>query len=263
MSPDNSSQRWTDRSGLRHDQYRTDANLTARQSIYAYQRPRLDLARQVLGLVAPRGDETVVDIGCGNGAYLAELGRRGHAGPVLGVDFSPGMLRAARSRSARAALAAGDAAAPPLRDGAADLTLAMHMLYHVPDPATAVRELRRITRAGGQVVVVLNGEDHLREMRDLTAAAVTEVTGETIAQAERLDLDGGAELLTREFATVIRHDFAGELLVPAPGPVEDYVRSTTTAQNLADPDVLASAVTRLIPGSPFRIRTHSGCLICA
>src|SRR5262245_27040439 len=48
---------------------------------------------------------------------------------------------------------------------ASSLTLAMHMLYHVPEPLEAARELRRITHPGGQVLVVLNGEDHLRELR--------------------------------------------------------------------------------------------------
>jgi hypothetical protein len=42
--------------------------------------------------------------------YLAELARRRHAGPVLGVDLSAGVLRAARRRAPTAVLAAGDAA---------------------------------------------------------------------------------------------------------------------------------------------------------
>lgn len=78
MSGDN-AWLWTDRSCLQDIQYRTDANLAARQSIYAYQRPRLDLPPLVLDLAALRGGETVADVGCGNGAYLAELAQSGHA----------------------------------------------------------------------------------------------------------------------------------------------------------------------------------------
>jgi hypothetical protein len=60
---------WADRSFLRDVQYRTDANLTARQSIYAYQQPPVDLIGRVLDLALPagRGAEVVADIGCGNG----------------------------------------------------------------------------------------------------------------------------------------------------------------------------------------------------
>ena len=92
--------RWTDRSCLQQVQYRTDANLAARQSLYAYQYPRIDLPAAVLGLSSLRGQEIVADIGCGNGAYLAELARRRHTGPVVGVDLSAGMLAAARRRGA-------------------------------------------------------------------------------------------------------------------------------------------------------------------
>jgi hypothetical protein len=76
----------TDRSSLRHVQYRTDANLAARQSIYAYQHAQIDLLAAVLDLAALHRDETVADVGCGNGVYPAELARRGHAGPVLDRD---------------------------------------------------------------------------------------------------------------------------------------------------------------------------------
>jgi len=96
-------------------------------------------------------------------------------------------------------------------DDAADLTLAMHMLYHVPEPSAAVRELRRITHPGGQVLVVLNGEDHLRELRELIATARRDFTNGEPPGPGRLRLDEGEGLLAREFTSVTRHDFAGEL----------------------------------------------------
>jgi len=257
---------WTGRSCLQDVQYRTDANLAARQSIYACQRPRLDLPSRVLGLAALRGDETVADVGCGNGAYLAELARRRHAGPVLGVDLSAGMLQAARGRAPGASLVAGDAAALPLRDNASGLTLAMHMLYHVPEPLAAVRELRRITHPAGQVLVVLNGEDHLRELRDLITAALRDLTNAEPPLRERLRLDDGEDLLASEFTSITRHDFTGELLIPGPQPVEDYVRSMVITQDLPDPGAFATAVGQLVPTGDqgvFRVRTHSGCLVCS
>jgi cyclopropane fatty-acyl-phospholipid synthase-like methyltransferase len=61
---------WSDPRALRDTQYATDANLTARHSIYAYQRPRIDLPGLVLDRAALRGGETVADVGCGNGRYL-------------------------------------------------------------------------------------------------------------------------------------------------------------------------------------------------
>ncbi len=49
-----------------------------------------------------------------------------------------------------AGLTVADAARLPLADGVADVTLAAHMLYHVPDRRAAAAELRRVTRPGGR-----------------------------------------------------------------------------------------------------------------
>jgi SAM-dependent methyltransferase len=256
--PGPASDRWTNQLYLREVQYKTDVNLAARQSIYAYQQPRIDLAREALGLVPLDGTEAVADVGCGNGMYLAELARRGHEGPVLGVDMSPGMLLAARSRAPRAALLVADAAALPVRDGATGLTLAMHMLYHVPEPDRAVRELRRITRPGGRLIVALNGADHLRELRGLIAAATASL-GRSAPVVERIGLDQGELLLRSAFASVTRHDFEGQLRVPGTEPIAAYVRS-----RVPDAGPLTAAVLSRLPADPalFPITIHSGCLVC-
>jgi SAM-dependent methyltransferase len=282
---------WNTPAFLRDVQYRTDANLAARQSIYAYQHPRIDLQARVIDLAAPAPGATVADVGCGNGAYLAELARRGFAGRVLGLDLSPDMLAAARDRlaSARAgvrpggadpdgpagqaspetavspgdvALLAADATALPLPDGVADLTLAMHMLYHVPDPSAAVRELRRVTRPGGRVVIGLNGLDHLRELREVVGA----VRGDgRWGRFERVTLDDGEALARPCFSTVTRHDFVAELRLTEPEPIADYVRSMSGTKHNDDPERLVAGVVARFPAAPdavFTVTTHTGCLIC-
>jgi SAM-dependent methyltransferase len=177
------------------------------------------------------------------------------------------MLRTARARIGDAALVAGDASALPLADGGCDVALAIHMLYHTPRPETAVRELRRVTRAGGRVLVVLNGDDHLRELRDLMAAALADIgaAGLQPARFERIGLDRGQILLSEVFSTVVRHDFVSELRLTEEEPIGDYVRSTFVAQTLPEPQLLAAAVTTRLrnePGDTVRVRTHSGCLVC-
>lgn len=68
---------WTDREVLRQSQYKNDGNFRARQSIYAFQQPRVDIPAASLDAAKLCGHERVADVGCGNGAYLAELTRRG------------------------------------------------------------------------------------------------------------------------------------------------------------------------------------------
>ena len=51
--------------------------------------------RRVLGMLT--GDETILDLGCGNGELARQLARQGHRGPYLGLDFSLPLLREADS----------------------------------------------------------------------------------------------------------------------------------------------------------------------
>ncbi len=144
----------------------------------------------------------------------------------------------------------------------------MHMLYHVPSPQAAARELRRITGSGGRVLVGLNGDDHLRELRDLMVArrwptSARRAGGQHVSSESASTR--GEVLLGRVFTTVVRHDFVSQLLLPGSEPIAQYVRSTLAAQSMPDPQRLVAAVTSRLkaePGGVLRVRTHSGCLVC-
>lgn len=68
----------------------------------------------------------------------------------------------------------------------------------------------------------------------------------------------------RCYRRVIRHDFISELRIPAPDPVENYVRSMISVQNQPDPDAIAVAVASRFPagGGPMHVHVHTGCLVC-
>lgn len=145
-------------------QYETDANLAARQRLWHLSARDVDfnLFEWVLAMV--EGDD-VLDVGCGNGAYLARCGG------AIGMDLSPGMLDSARART-DAALVCGDAQRLPFAADSFDTVLAPHMLYHVPDRAQAARELRRVLRPGGVCIAVTNSANTHRALADIVEAAV-------------------------------------------------------------------------------------------
>lgn len=264
--------RWSDAAFLRNVQYATANNLAARQAIYLYQQPRIPIYDWALDLAELAGDETILDIGCGNGGYLASLYRHGHAGATVGLDFSMGMLestRMAASEGGRAQLVVqGDAAALPFSTGSADVALAMHMLYHVPDRARALEELRRVVQPGGRVLLVLNGSAHLAELRALVREALVD-TGRaaSAAAAESIDLDGGEKLASERF-TVERYDSRAQLVVPEVAPVLAYVRSMNFIQSsMPEEDSLLRLVEsrvseQIAAEGAFRITTAAGCLVC-
>ena len=79
---------------------------------------------------------------------------------MCGADLSPGMLHSARPLAGSDPLLVADAQALPFPCDAFDVTLAMHMLYHVPDRALAIAELRRVLRPDGVALVVTNSQRH-------------------------------------------------------------------------------------------------------
>jgi demethylmenaquinone methyltransferase/2-methoxy-6-polyprenyl-1,4-benzoquinol methylase len=97
-----------------------------------------------------RGD-AVLDLAGGTGTSAAPLADRGVR--VVACDLSLGMLQVGRQRRPDLAFVAGDALALPFADGAFDAVTISFGLRNVPDVDAALREMLRVTRPGGRVVV--------------------------------------------------------------------------------------------------------------
>jgi SAM-dependent methyltransferase len=91
---------------------------------------------------------TLVEIGCGDGALLRELGERGLAAVLDGFELSAPAAEMARARAIRGArrIEAYDGARVPAPDGAYDLAVVSHVLEHVPAPAALLAEAARVAR---------------------------------------------------------------------------------------------------------------------
>jgi demethylmenaquinone methyltransferase/2-methoxy-6-polyprenyl-1,4-benzoquinol methylase len=104
--------------------------------------------RQALAL---RPGDRLLDVGAGTGVSTAELARSGAY--AVGSDISLGMLAAGRRRRPTVPLLAGDALALPFADGTFDAVTISFALRNVTDADAALRELARVTRPGGRLVV--------------------------------------------------------------------------------------------------------------
>jgi SAM-dependent methyltransferase len=118
--------------------------------------------------LVPRG-MTVADVGTGTGGmlpFLAQIASR-----IVAVDLSAEMLRRARAKARALGLREvtflqGDLGALPVEKASVDAAFASLVLHHAPRPLQALREMARIVRPGGAVVVldlVSHGLDWLRE----------------------------------------------------------------------------------------------------
>jgi SAM-dependent methyltransferase len=95
----------------------------------------------------------VLDLACGTGRVGAWLRRRCPA-DIDGVDLTPEMLEAARNKGVYRALHVGDVCRTGLPDGTYDLCLQSLADEHLPDLRPLYREVARVTRPGGDFVLV-------------------------------------------------------------------------------------------------------------
>jgi arsenite methyltransferase len=134
-----------------------------------------------LAAAALREGETVLDLGSGAGfdAFLAAR-EVGATGRVIGVDMTDEMLAKARANALRAGVGnvefrKGYIEALPVDDASVDVVLSNCVINLVPDKAAVYREIARVLRPGGRMVisdVVLN-----EPLPEVIAADVAALTG--------------------------------------------------------------------------------------
>jgi ubiquinone/menaquinone biosynthesis C-methylase UbiE len=116
-------------------------------------------AETAIELLAVRPGDCVLEIGFGPGVGIAILAERVRSGRVAGVDPSAEMVRQATRRNAQAIeagrvdLRRAGADQLPFAHGAFDKALAVNSMQVWPDPGAGMREVRRVLKPGGQVVL--------------------------------------------------------------------------------------------------------------
>ena len=178
------------------EQYATEANLRARQALWAYVEGENapSVLSRALSALRPR---TVLEVGGGQGE-LAEWMQTELGAAVTFLDQSERMVELARARGIADAHV-GDVHKLPFADRRFDTVVAAWMLYHVRDIDTALAEIARVLEPGGTLVAVTNSVRHLEELRD--------ILGTIMRGFERtFTAENGEPLLRQHFADLERID---------------------------------------------------------
>ncbi len=198
---------------------------------------------------------TVVDVGGGRGIYHALFKKRGAS--VIGIDRSIGM---AREAAAGCPSLVGDAQALPIRDACCERAACNHVLYHVPDQGLAMRELRRIVRPGGRVVIATNGARNNERMYEVARLAASDLgRTDTFPRTSPFRLED-VERVRAVFPDVRVEIFESAFRFPEAEPALRYWRSMRD-----DPELEAAMRLRIdeiirAEGS-FRVPLVAGCFV--
>ena len=106
---------------------------------------------EVLSAVDPQPGEVVLDLAAGTGTSSQPFRDRGAT--VVPCDFSVGMLREGKRHRGHLPFTAGDATRLPFADDTFDAVTISFGLRNIVDPDAGLREMLRVTRPGGRLVV--------------------------------------------------------------------------------------------------------------
>lgn len=107
-----------------------------------------------------------LDVGCGTGSWVAMLRASPLPARIVGLDYSPEMCRRAHQKAH--GIAADDLAFVnadseflPFADGSFDLITCTHSFHHYPRQAAVVRDMYRVLRPGGRLMLVDGFRDNI------------------------------------------------------------------------------------------------------
>jgi phosphatidylethanolamine/phosphatidyl-N-methylethanolamine N-methyltransferase len=134
-----------------------------------------------------RPGDRVLEVGVGTGINAALYPRECS---VVGIDLSGSMLEKARERVLRKGLTnvrllEMDAADIRFADGSFDIVYAPYLISVVPDPVGVAREMRRVCRRGGRIVIL----NHFRSANPLLASIERAISPCTVHIGFKSDLD--------------------------------------------------------------------------
>lgn len=214
---------------LKKTQYKSADNLNTRINLHRrFSTNPQDWQEWVFNKAEIQPGQTILEIGSGPGSFwkpnLNHLPQ-----PLIPVltDLSFGMINDAKKLNELNSVFHAvnvDSMRLPFNNLSFDRVIANHMLYHVPDIATVLREAARVLKPSAMVVAATNGETHMHELYTLLKHLLPEFFNKERVVG-RFNLENGADQLRKKFHTVEQYIYEDSLKVTEVKPLIAYMQS--------------------------------------
>jgi SAM-dependent methyltransferase len=249
----------------------TSESIRIRQAIHEkYTVPKVDFPAWVLSNYGWHGDESVLDLGAGAGLYHQPLLDVAPNIEYHAVDISESPLRVHPALNGDHALMVnGDAQRLPYASDQFDVVMANHMLYHLEDVDQGLKEIRRVLKPEGVLIVATNSQQSMPELHVLMRRAIILLsrTSSTHIQpplpsSDAFALESGCRKLSKYFYGVVRYDLPGSLVFHDSEPLITYIESTRPDREpQLPPDVQWDAMMSIMKQQINHLLNHLGELV--
>lgn len=117
--------------------------------------------KQAIKYLPKRNNLEILDVGCGTGDLAISLAASSRVARVVGLDISEGMIsvamqkaRAIKNNVAKLSFVIGESENLPASDNAFDVIFCLNSFHHHPSPSKTLKEMARVLRSAGIVVVL-------------------------------------------------------------------------------------------------------------
>jgi ubiquinone/menaquinone biosynthesis C-methylase UbiE len=223
---------------LKSQQYQNSLNLEARIQLHQrFSTNKYGWPKWVFDHLVIPSESRILELGCGTALlWLENSGRIPDDWSITLSDFSPGMLEQAQRNLQGLGRTFNfemiNAQQIAWGNESCEAVIANHMLYHVPERARALAEIRRILKPGGRLYAATNGLHHQMELRTLIQEI--DPAADQANPATEFGLENGREQLAEHFDEVHLYVYKDSLRVTEVEPLVAYILSMQYSQAITN-----------------------------
>ncbi|MBP7807582.1 methyltransferase domain-containing protein [Candidatus Saccharibacteria bacterium] len=224
-------------------------NVMVRFKLYDYAEDGRDFETEVIEAMQIEPSDNVLDVGCSHGMTLVKMRDHSPEAGLTGVDlftsaFTPALAASRQTERKPINFMVGTAESLPVADDSFDKLTALFMLYHVADIDASLREMQRVVKTGGSVVIATSGAQNKLKHRQMEAdiAAFTD-TQRPNRFSQTFDAEVAQKLLPEYFSDiqhsphqtrmVITEDRVGDYYYSLVSMLEDFQPAVRGLQRVA------------------------------